>query len=85
MQRYRLTGQPRSPWIEPDPAGPLVFLAEIAPLLEPGLLEVLVDYADRLAVWDARTGEGVHSFESMGLDDKLRAWMRAHRAPAGPR
>lgn len=83
MKRYRLTGMLDSRGIEPDPEGPLVFYSEVAPLLSPGLLDALIDYAEKLAAWDADTTPRVHSFESMGLDDGLRAALRAERAKGG--
>lgn len=82
MKRYRLTGMLDARGIEPDPEGPLVFVRD-ARLLTPGVLDALTDYADRLAAWDASPHEGVHAFESAGLDDDLRAALRAARADGG--
>lgn len=73
MKRYQLNGRPH-------PEGPLVYYSEVAPLLSPELLVALIDYAEKLAAWDARPHEAVHSFEDAGLDDGLRAALRAGRA-----
>lgn len=80
MKRYRLTGMLDARGIEPDPEGPLVFYSEVAPLLSDPVQDALCDYADKLHAWDASTHEGVHAFESAGLDDGLRAALSAERA-----
>lgn len=90
MKRYRLTGMFDACGIEEDPEGFLVRYDDVQPLIGPVLallnepvMAALVDYADKLGAWDAKPHEGVHSFESAGLDDGLRAALRAERAKAG--
>ena len=80
MKRYRLTGMLDARGIEPDPEGPLVFYSEVARWLNDPVLRALQEYAGALVAWDARPHEGVHSVESAGLDDGLRAALRAERA-----
>lgn len=82
MKRYRLTGMLDARGIELDPEGPLVLYDDV-PLLRPGVLDALMDYAEKLAAWDADQTPRVHSFEGAGLDDGLRAALRAARAKAG--
>lgn len=79
MKRFRLTGMLDARGIEPDREGPLVFYSEVALLLSNPVMAALSEYAAKLAEWDARPHEGVHSFESAGLDDGLRAALRAAR------
>jgi hypothetical protein len=79
VKRYRLTGMLDARGIEPDPEGFLVRYVDVASLLSDQVQVALLDYAEKLDAWDASTHEGVHSFESAGLDDGLRAALRAER------
>lgn len=80
MRRWRLTGMLDARGIEPDPDGPLMLYDDVALLLSDPVMEALAVYVVRLAAWDADTSPRVHAFESAGLDDGLRAALRAERA-----
>lgn len=79
VPRYRLTGMLDARGIEPDPDGPLVRWADVAPLLSEPVLAALAGYALRLAAWDAAPHEGVHAFEGVEMIDPLQDAIRAER------